>query len=226
LGTPAQSISNTWHLLENHIHAGNVKEVWLDIVPGQFKDGSIESTSDLIQNWIPQKTALEIAIDSKDIRSINLWMKRIFCSNSVLTDEKSKYKGRGFVEVDATLSKDLLTKVENNEIPQYDHPFVEIGANSIQDFESILAFCSLNQIELKVILSPISVFANKCDILELQKFILPIMNQYHFPLIDYSHRAEWNTMIDFYDEKHLNAKGVRKFNHDLFLKFSESDRVK
>ena len=222
LGSPSQSLQNSRILLENHIKGGFVKEVWLDMVPTLFKGNAFESTSDLIQNWAPSKTAFAIACESKDARAINLWMKRLFCSNSTEQEGKGAYRRNGFVEVNASLSEKWVEEYQNGNFGKESKGYVTFSQDATDELQKIISYCQREKIKLKFIASPITVFSNRWDQMKMNEIMEPIVEQFQIPFIDYSHRTEWNTLTDFYDEKHLNAVGVRKFNLDLCRSMSST----
>jgi len=220
MGTPSQSLLNSRILLEKHVQSKNVKEIWLDVVPGLFKGNAFESTSDLIQNWSPNKTALTVAYESKDARALNLWMKRLFCSNSMEQEGKGKYCGNGYVEVNASLDSKWKTEFEAGNFGKETKGFVSFSSEAIDELERIILYCQSENLKIKLIASPITVFSNRWDQMKMNEIIQPIVVKYNIPFFDYSNRTEWNTLTDFYDEKHLNASGVRKFNLDLWKSMS------
>jgi len=222
MGSPSQSVVNSRILLENHIQGRLTKEVWLDLVPGLFKGNAFESTSDLIQNWSPTKTALDIAWESKDPRAINLWMKRLFCSNSIEQEGKGEYRGNGFVEVDAPLNSKWEEEFNKSNFGNETQGYVTFSQEAIDELERMILYCQREKIKIKFIASPITVFANRWDQLKMNEIIQPIAEQFQIPFLDYSNRTEWKTLDHFYDEKHLNAKGVRKFNLDLWDKIQSN----
>jgi hypothetical protein len=222
MGTPSQSLKNSRILIENHIKSGQVKEVWLDVVPGLFVDGAIESSSDLIQNWVNASTAMQVAVESRDLRSLNLWMKRIFCENSIANNGRGEYIRSGFVSVNEKLSDALINKWHQHDYGKEQRGYVSFGEESWQELERIIAYCIKEQIQLRVIASPVSVFNNHYDQLAMNQRLEQILTQHHVPFYDYSKRNEWNNPDYFYDEKHMNINGVRKFNLDLWNTLSSN----
>lgn len=216
LGTPSQSLKNSRILLENHIRSGQVHEVWLDVVPGLFVDGALESSSDLIQNWVNTSTAWQVAYESRDWRSLNLWMKRIFCENATSTQGRGVYLGAGFVAVNEKLSDELLHKWKHHDYGTEKRGYVSFGEDSWHELERIISYCKKEQIQLRVMTSPVSVFNNHYDQMAMNQRLEPILKQYQVPFYDYAKRSEWNNPNYFYDEKHMNVLGVRKFNLDLW----------
>lgn len=222
MGSPSQSIQNSSILLHHHITGSHVKEVWLDLVPALFRGNAFESTSDLIQNWSPTSTAVQIAWASKDLRALNLWMKRIFCENTFLQQGKGDYTMRGYVEVDAPLSNKCVEEYMKGNYGHETRGYVAISEQALKELEGMIQYCESNQIKMRFIASPVSAFNNHLDQKAMNAAIQPLIKRYKLQFLDYSERQEWKTLDDFYDEKHLNAKGVRKFNIDLWDKIQSN----
>jgi hypothetical protein len=68
---------------------------------------------------------------------------------------------------------------------------------------------------LKFIISPVSIFNSEVDLMRLMGAIAPIAAVNTIEVINFAHLSSIHTSDHFYDEKHLNTKGVAVFNQAL-----------
>lgn len=213
-GTSAQSIQNT-SILVPYLLSGSssIKEIWIDLYPASFKDDALESTSDLIQNIGFVEAPFELAWESKDFRSINLLLKRYCSSNTSKVVVISDYKGRGYVGVNKKMSDQLISTL--GEFKPYIHSDFEVGPRSLEALEEIFNLCSSKGVNCQLIISPVSVFGSEIELNRMKEAIAPILSKYGATCLDLSHMDSIQTALHFYDEKHLNAEGVKIFNDHL-----------
>ncbi len=213
-GTSAQSMVNASVLTKNILSSAcQIKEIWIDMHPASFKDDALESTADLIQNIAFIEAPYEIAWKSRDFRSINLLMKRWFCENGTVTLGTAQYHKLGYVSVDKKLSQDLIAQIPNFK------PFVSSdfypGKKSLQALEEIIQLCKEKHVELKWIISPVSIFNSEVDMNRLLDVLMPMAATNNIDLVNFAHLEGIETAHHFYDEKHLNSNGVAVFNQAL-----------
>ncbi|MEY4329507.1 MAG: hypothetical protein RL609_255 [Bacteroidota bacterium] len=213
-GTSAQSIQNT-SILVPYLLSGSssIKEIWIDLYPASFKDDALESTSDLIQNIGFFQAPFELAFESRDFRSLNLLMKRYFNSQDSKSNELSDYKGRGYVSVHKKMPEKLASTLSN--FKPYSHSDFSVGSRSLMALEGILETCAKHGVGCKFIISPMSVFGSEIELNRMKEAIAPILSKYGATCLDLSHLDSIQTALHFYDEKHLNAEGVKIFNDHL-----------
>jgi hypothetical protein len=213
LGSSAQSMVNSELIFNAIISKCKCKGVLLDIVPASFKDGALESTSDLIQNWNNSDLAYQCAWQSKDFRSLNLVVKRWLTSNELQSSKKGQYQERGYVSVHEGPSEKLIQTFTNH-VPYIGTKF-KVGEESLAAFKRIVSRCKELNIPCWVVISPVSPTYSQLEHRLLLDQVLPIVTSEDAILLDYSAIEELAQWEFFYDEKHMNASGVRSYNHRL-----------
>ncbi|MEO6903351.1 MAG: hypothetical protein ABI315_09370 [Bacteroidia bacterium] len=222
LGTSAQSIKNTYFVIKNYINKSNCKVLVVDVFAGSFKQSQLESSSDLIENLNNSKAAYDIAVNNKDIRAINMLTLRYLTNNDLPYFNKTDYIGKGYSVTNDSLSPAKRQIVIKNE--KVIHEKFEIDKEQLDYFKKIVELCALKKIKVVFVYSPISYFYDYSVHAPFIKMIIPIMKSYNDHFYDFSKCNGINTLNHFYDDSHLNQKGVEVFNKVLIEQL-ERDHV-
>lgn len=216
LGTGAQTINNTYFVAKNYITPGNCDLLIIDIYSGAFKNISIESSSDLIQNISSDKAALEIAWDTRDIRALNMLAVRYLTANENSMFADKDYVGFGFSERHDKLPEKMRTALSGNLETN-----VKDAEYEVKYLDMLLQFCKENGIKAVLTYAPVSDFYSEEEHRRFLAEISEVISKHSVPLLDYSKSLKISTLEHFYDEAHMNYDGVRIFNQALINDLEE-----
>ncbi len=209
LGSGNQTIDISTQIIKNYITPQNCKMLMVDLYPLALSGNPIESSSDLITNISKNSAALDIAINMKDSRALNLFVTRICNFDLNPISKASDYKGKGFCINQETYPEQYL------EQPSLDSKIGDISAENLKKLESLLAYCSKKNINLVLVISPTTKFYTKELLDVFLSSTKPIIDKYNITLLDYSKKLNLNTKDFFYDADHMNYQGVKIFNKKL-----------
>jgi hypothetical protein len=208
LGTSNQHMMCTYHIAKNLINKDNCKVLVLDMFDRVFSNNDIESKSDIIQNVNDDKTAIEIALSSDDIRAFNMITLRYFNKTIQPINTDTNDYNNGFLAA----RKFLDPKKKDVEKMKWKY---KADKSQKKYLDLLLAHCLKNGIKVVAVShSAPEIY----PIVEHHKFISdisPILNKNGVKYYDYTYDKEMGSLIYYSDPTHLNHIGVIKFNKKL-----------
>jgi hypothetical protein len=206
LGTSDQNMMCSYYIAKNYIRKDNCKMVILDMYDRVFTQNNLESISDVVHNVTSDKTAFQVALSSRDIRGLNMFVLRQF--NKLREPMNSDTSGfiKGFYPTQKTLAipvkKRITWKYTTNEF-------------QIRYLKKLIEYLEQENIKLVLVEHPMpAIYAPKDHELFVQDVSL-IANRYNIPFIDYMSDSTLTGLNYFADETHLNIHGAKKFNLKL-----------
>ncbi|GAA4785505.1 hypothetical protein GCM10023231_11760 [Olivibacter ginsenosidimutans] len=207
LGSSAQTPIQTEYLINRYLNKINPKFVIVDVYPKLFGLDGVESTTDLLSNISLDKEIIDLVDRSKDIRTYNTliysWYRKMFDLNNGFKEKKvtkdgNRYIPGGYVESNNVYKSDGIRKPDR----------YEITPKQIKAFKNVIAILKKRNIDFVIMQAPIPrekykmvADADKVD------SIFSRLGEYH-------NMNEVLSLPDscFFDESHLNQKGVDKYN--------------
>lgn len=213
LGTSAQTIRNTYHVINHYVSSENCKLLIIDIYPTALMASDFESGGDLIANIESDKAAFDIALSLKDFRAVNMFLSRLFLKNKPAFYYENDYLGNGFSTKTDSLPNNLIDEL--NQQDSIKNKIRVISNKQLNDLEKLLKLCETKKVNTVIVFSPTSDFYSKEELSYHLNQINPIIAKFEFPFFDYSKKLDLNTTWHFYDPSHLNSEGVKIFNYSL-----------
>lgn len=209
LGTSNQHMMCSYYIAKNALNKENCKLVILDIYDRVFSNEMIESMSDIIQNTPDDKTAIDIALSTPDIRAINMITLRFFNKTTVPLNYDTLGYVRGyqvakqFVNASNADKKKVAFRYKSNE-------------RQIRYLDKMLAYLKQSEIPVVVTEHPLP---NIYTVREHDKFladIKPVLEKHGVRFLDYTNDQDFIHKLSYFsDENHLNHLGVPKYNERL-----------
>ncbi len=219
LGSSAQPPIVSQLLINNYLPKIKPKLVIIDIFPNVFTIDGTESELDYFSNSKPNLAKFELALKSKNIKTINTFLYSIFYNSMGLFDSYQEEKVKRYnrfnpKEYDTYISggfvQTSLTHFDSSKA-QYSPEKVEMTDENIQAFENILKFLKENKINYILVQAPITkkLYESTTNNKDLNKKFSRYGSYYDF-----------NEILNFpdtyfFDSNHLNQKGVNLYNQEL-----------
>ncbi|WKL45038.1 hypothetical protein [Flavobacterium sp. ZE23DGlu08] len=210
LGSSSQTPIETEVLLKRYLDRLNPKLIVYEVYPQTFSIDGIESSLDIISNDINDINSIKMAIKLNNVKVYNtlvysfyrdLFNKNIIYKGSVLNDDDNYIPG-GYVQKKLKYYKHIkhaTNKWKTNE-------------EQFSSFENILKIVKKSKIRMIFVQAPLtkSFYISYSNNDEFSKK-MRTYGDYH----NYNSMIELNDSLHFYDENHLNQKGVEIFNKIL-----------
>ncbi|MBK7964618.1 MAG: hypothetical protein IPK10_04500 [Bacteroidetes bacterium] len=205
LGTSNQHMMCTYYIVKNFISKDNCKLLILDMFDKVFTNNDIESKSDIIQNVNDDKTAIEIAISSNDIRAINMITLRYFNKTMDPLNIDTLGYNNGFL-----VSRKILDpKKKDLEKMKWKYKGDE-GQKKYLNL--LLAHCKKNGIKIVAVSHPAPQIYPMVDHDKFLKDVVPLFEKHEVKYYDYTHYPQMGSINYYSDPTHLNHIGAIKFN--------------
>lgn len=205
LGTSNQHMMCTHYIVKNFITKDNCKLLVLDMFDKVFANNDIESKSDIIQNVNDDKTAIDVALSSNDIRAFNMITLRYFNKTIDPLNIDTLGYNNGFL-----VSRKLLDpKKKDKEKMNWKY---EAERSQKKYLSQLLAHCNKNGIRIVAVSHPAPAIYPMVDHDKFLKDVRPLFEKYKVKYYDYTHYPEMGGIIYYSDPTHLNHLGAIKFN--------------
>jgi hypothetical protein len=213
LGSSAQSIHNTFYVARNFVNSATTKLLIVDVFSGAFRDNQLESSSDLIENISNKSAAMDIALHTPDMRSVNLMLLRELTDKDAPYFTTDDYSGNGFSAKTDSLPQKLRKSLAHFRQPAT--PKIQVDERAVDCLDALFSWCEQNGVRVVAVYSPVSDFYPLADHAVFLSRINPVIARHHVPFYDYSKKIRLSTTDHFYDDTHMNLAGVQIFNRIL-----------
>lgn len=205
LGSSAQTPMNTFFLLKDMVTPNNCDLVIMDLFENTFEEPGLESTNELTQDVISNRTAVEMAAALHELRSVNLLALR-FCTRDTSLYGDSTYVSGGFAECDDSLRT----------VPHYDmgRPW-RPNADQINYFGRCIRYCAQQHIPLILVSHYYPHASDHARHAVFHAFVDSVIVGTNVRYLDLSYAHHADDLNNFYDHNHLNSSGVALFNAQL-----------
>lgn len=217
LGSSDQSVVCSYYIAKNYLHHNNCKMVILDMYDRVYAQQNIESYSDIIQNVSSDKTAIEIALAAKDIRSVNMLTLRMF---SKFTDPINK-DTIGFIDGFKPTFTHLTIPEKKRLIYKY-----ETNQFQLNYLDQLLSYLEKEKIKIIVAEHPLPSCYQPEEHQRFRNDILPIFEKHHLHFYDYCSEKEMTGIQYFADDTHLSVRGARMYNQRLIKDLIQTGELK
>jgi len=222
LGTPAQSVKNSYFITKHYLNSSNCKLLLLDVYALNFINEGIESSSDLIENISKPEAAIDLGINTDALRSLNIMALRLFTQKDSCYYTSEDYIGLGYsCRNDKIPSEQISKTVYASTIRE---PY-SVSQIQLEYLDKLIRLTQEKDIKLVVVYSPVSILYKKYMHQPFLDKIKPILNRHNVAFYDFSHCDSLTTYQHFYDMSHLNQSGVEIFNRSLFRKLIEDKLI-
>lgn len=220
LGSSSQTPLNSFYLLKEFGPKLKPQTIFLEVYWNTLCNNGVESSIDLISNSPLSYNLFEMAITTKSLLpTLTFYSQFIKRFSHPLNNESlqfstiDKYIPGGYVET-------------NRPIKQLDYPSIDpkiIGEfDQLKYVEKINTFCAESNIELVLIIAPVSPTITDSYINYQSKLeeLKDFANINKLTFLDYNSKGKLSRMNlnekkDWYDGSHLTQSGVVKFNNYL-----------
>ena len=208
LGTSNQHMMCSYQIIKNHINKDNCKLLILDMFDKVFANNDIESKSDIIQNVDDDKTAIEIALASNDIRALNMITLRYFNKTLAPLNIDTLGYNNGYLMARKILDpkKKDITKMNWN---------YKADENQKKYLRILLEHCRKEKINIVAVSHSVPQIYPMREHDKFLADVMPLFNNYKVPYYDYTNYKEMGKIIFYSDPTHLNQIGAIKFNKML-----------
>lgn len=207
LGSSAQTPTQTLILLKRYLKQLNPKLVVFEVWPEVFTSDGVESSLDLIANDTNDLSTLQMVWDSKNMKVFNTYIyaniKNLIGSETNF--EQKTYHDGGYVSQD---------KLNYNQDAKPNRTKLIFKNRQLTNFEAILGILKTEKVEYLLVQAPVTnqMYQSFTNISWFNAKIDGYGNHYNF-----NGKLKLDDTLDFYDNHHLNQKGVKLFN-EAFLK--------
>ena len=217
LGTNSQTNLVAYFIAKNYIKKENCNTVIIDIYDRVFMTSTLESISDIVQNINSNKTALEICLALKDIRTINMLTMRVFNNFHGVFNADTAGVDHGFIPYNTQLRLNGKQK---------DLDF-ETSEGTVEYFAKLIEYLHSEGINIIVAEHPVPLIYTipKEQHAEMLNKINPILKKYDVPFYDHLYDS---TMVDiqyYANENHLSISGIKKYNDILLNELLKDGRL-
>ncbi|HMX86746.1 MAG TPA: hypothetical protein PKD14_12475, partial [Saprospiraceae bacterium] len=209
LGTSNQHMRCTYYIAKNHINRNNCKLILLDVYDRAFCSQQLESMSDLIQNAADDKTAIDIAFSTPDIRVINMLALRYFNKTIPLLNTDTTGFINGYKENRKYLNPVIADsiKLENK---------YKTNPLQVKYLIKLLTYFKSQGIPVVAAEHPLPSLYTVREHTKFISDIQPVFNQFNVPFLDHTYDPDIaGKLCYFFDPTHLNFRGVSKYNERL-----------
>jgi hypothetical protein len=212
LGSGSQTPQQTKILLDRYLENLNPKIVIFEVYPAVFCSDGVESSLDILANDKNDLNSLWMSIKIKHITVFNTFIyasiRDLFNMDKNVCEPVSKkndtYISGGFVEKDSTYnSAKKYVKPNANKLWDFDDSHFKKFNDIIKRFET-------KNTPVILVYSPISklLYNSYLNNAEFDQR----MESYNLPYYNFNINSQFSDSLHFYDQHHLNQKGVIKFN--------------
>lgn len=221
LGSSGQSPIQSYMLLKRYVKELNPKLVVFDLFPKAFSKKGIESSIDLLANDQMDSLNWNMALLQNDIL---VWNTLLYAKFRHLLGLHNGYKekrykpGRGDMYISGGYVHKELKYNKSVECGNEKSLWQEPIRLQIDHYNKITRMLRELDIDIQLINMPIAnydCYSNN-DILE------PLWEGSNLDYVDFNKELTWRDSVDFYDNFHLNEKGVEKLNSFFIDHFIES----
>lgn len=215
LGSSSQTPMQSFVLLKRHLKDLNPKLVVFDLLPSLFAIKGVEPTLDLLANDRIDQLSLEMALEQNDLM---VWNTLIYATimNAIgkhddfeepihKPKDHDTYISGGYVKKDSDFQKEVEICDKQKSIKW--HEPLELQLKNFEKMISLLESSNNKYVLVNMPIAHYHCYSNN-DILD--KYLPESV-----PYIDFNQILEFQDLTDYYDEYHLNEKGVQKL--DSFL---------
>lgn len=214
LGSNAQSIENSLEVIKEYVTAGNCKHLLLDIYPSAMMIDGFESSIDLIENTSSINIAYNVATNHYDFRLVNAFVYRLFSDGQNPVFKNEDYLGKGFCMRTDSLNEKAI-KVLNSYKAIKNKPVKELDEEHLNKLDELINYCKQNSIDLILVFSPTSdAYADESYKHHIA-LIKSLLSKNEVTFLDYAKKLNINSYTEFYDDSHMNERGVEKYNNIL-----------
>lgn len=225
LGTTSQQPLNSYYLLKAYLPKLDPALVILEVVPGNFNSDGLESFIDLSANMPFSKEYIQMGLETRNIKALTILLSRCLKEQfggvleGVTQDlvPHDTYINGGYIE--------NLTNARNTNYVSYPLVIQRCQLDALErivnlvheDYQKklLLVIHPLPETTLRQLPSYYDVIAPIKQLAEVHQ--VPFMD---FNLMGY----KLDSMVDFKDDHHLNARGVHQFNKWL-LTYMEREKL-
>lgn len=208
LGSSAQTPLQTEVLLKRYLANLNPRTIIYEVDPEIFVSDGIESSIDIIANDRNDINSFNMALKQNNIKVYNSLIYALFKEKLLkkedykenIKNKEDTYISNGFVQKDIC-SFTTIKYETNNKLDVTNKQFIY--------FENIVKLIQKNNIKLILIQSPIT---NSLYQTYSNNFIFAKTMQKYGEYYDFNGLPELDDSLHFYDNVHLNQKGVEIFN--------------
>ena len=211
LGSSSQTPLQTYVLLQRYLKTIRPKFVIYEVYPGTFTNNGIEGGADLISNDINDSLSYDMATKINSLITYNTLAYGYY--HDLTRSKNLRPKGHlpaadtyvpgGYVEKTVTYFKNLPTAERTDLI---------FDKNQCDAFEKSIALLKKNRIKYVLVFAPVP--KSTYNSYKNKNAITLFFNQ-HGLYYDYNTKVSLNDSLHFFDDNHLNQKGVALFNRKL-----------
>ncbi|MPT31402.1 MAG: hypothetical protein E2600_07000 [Chryseobacterium sp.] len=211
LGSSAQSLSMTEFIYKNYINIFSPKKIIVDIYPILLGNSGEENLLNLIPVFYNNKNFINTAVHNFDIRVINsLVYFQIFGNPKEIKSSISKddtYIEGGYIS----------TNRVNKENKSYKNETLKIDDKNIDALKNIISDAKSKGIEVYLLQAPIPEVRYKSFVnnREIDSLMNSLGKYYNF------NNEKFLTNDYFFDDSHINQKGVDVYNKWVLKKINE-----
>lgn len=206
LGTSAQTMVNSYYIAKNYITHNTCKLVILDAFDGALMAEPTESSADLIQNISSDKAALELALNLREPRAINMFLVRQFNKSHSPYYVDSSYAGNGFTQNFSTVNKILDYNYYQDK---------KINPVQLKYMVYLIKYLKVQDVPFIVVNHPLPRTWNQMGHTSYAKAIDSIAVKEGGSYLDYGRSMPLDEKKYFYDAHHINQNGVEIYNDKL-----------
>jgi len=205
MGSSSQTPKQTELLLDKYLTDINPKLILYEVSPVCMTLDGVESTLDLMVNEFDQELTAKLVFNNPDILLFNSFLYSVIKNNLTPGFKKSKvfnspeesYISRGFVE----------TKMKFNKLMKIDSLVWKPSGAQLKKFDKVLAIAQKHG--KKVLLVNANSITDR--FFSNSKSIDSFFNS-KTDFIDMNANITLNDTTDYFDNSHLNSKGLRSMN--------------
>ena len=214
MGSSSQTPLNSYFLLKRYLDRLKPKLVVFEVSPVILSLDGMESFYDLLRNVTYSPEMLEMALALKNINALHAVIYSKIFTNGTLDTAVQKegtfydYVPGGYCESRLTNNTHTFKK------EKLSYPIVDNQASYVK---KILKYAHSNNIKVLLISQPLppEYASNITNIVEIESLLNKTATDEGAVYIDYTHSADFDTNIDFYDYTHMTHRGVIKYNNML-----------
>lgn len=222
LGTSAQTLFNSYYLLEEYLPTLNPEYVVLDLYWGVAKNDGVEPSIDILSNSDLDENTLEMVFDLENGTVYgSLFAAYITRLRTPLHKIRQKefndarYVSGGFTE--SLLTENKLDLKELAEIAPQKAPLNDLQLEYLQ---KIITLCESHNKKLIFVMTPVTkeYMRKVMGYSSYSDTMASIAKENNIPYFDYNKRKDLSLIssTDFLDMNHLSQSGAEKFN-GLFI---------
>ncbi len=209
LGTSSQTPIQTNYLLKKYLDKLNPQTVIYEVNPEILASDGLESTLDIIANDHLNLESVELALDTKNIKSYNTFIYSYFRQVIGIKNQTPdiSHKGDNYIENSGYVEKIYFFDTTNVIKEKIDY---QIRASQLLAFKSIIE--QLKSFSCTIILIQAPVSRREYNQYTTTQKADSIFNSYGTYYNFNTNRKYLSDSLHFYDSHHLNQKGVIIFN--------------